>query len=31
MTSASAYRLTPAMSTWATAKVHALNRWVGRL
>ena len=31
MTSASAYRLTPAMSTDATAKLSALNRCVGLL
>ena len=31
MTSASAYRLTPAVSTAAAAKVTALNRWVAGL
>ena len=31
MISASAYRLTPAISTWATAKLIAFSRWVGRL
>ena len=31
MTSDSAYRLTPAVSTLAAAKVRAFHRWVGRL
>ena len=31
MTSARAYRFTPAMSTCAAANVIALSRWVGRL